>query len=97
MPLKVRNAVNTSKNQDVDGNLKRWKEVSGNENPKNAQYGVLKNDDLVGAHVEILEGKDKGEIVIVPLDRKLNGQREAAGEFYIRDDVYKMSEYKLQN
>jgi len=95
LPIRVRNAENTSDDQDPDGNLNVWKEYAAkhynwNKKTKCSEYSCFDDDDLVGAHVDVIEENhpDKGEQFIIPLCRSKNSKQ--GEEFDIKGDTILM-------
>ena len=94
MPVFARNIYGTSKENASTGKLKRWKDYFGISGPKCSEAACLESDNLLGAPIEILEGRNKGKKYIIPLCNPLYKQH--GEEFYIKDTIKCMPLEELQ-
>ena len=85
MPVLVKHIFGTSKENASAGKLKRWKDHFGISGPKCSEAACLESDNLLGAPVEILEGRNKGKRFIIPLCNSIYKQH--GEEFQIKDTV----------
>ena len=85
MPVLVRNIYGTSKDNASAGKLKRWKDHFGISGPKCSEAACLDSDNLFGAPIEVLEGRNMGKKYIIPLCNPLHKQH--GEEFHIKDST----------
>ena len=85
MPVFVKQIFGTSKENASLGKLKRWKEYFEVSGPKCSEADCAETDNLFGAPIELLDGRNKGKKYIVPLCNPLFKQH--GEEFHIKDSV----------
>ena len=83
MPVLVRNIYGTSKENASAGKLKQWKEHFAISGPKCSEAACFESENLLGAPIEVLEGRNKGKKFIIPLCSPLYKQH--GEEFQIKD------------
>jgi len=74
MPVLVKNIYGTSKDNASAGKLKRWKDHFGIMGPRCSEAECLESDNLLGAPIEVLDGRNKGKKYIIPLCNPLYKQ-----------------------